>query len=226
MVTVPASNLGDLLLAKRTKTGLFPPKLLKPSSSFERRKHLHIQPFLEVGFPDRIIGIGLCTNFRVPLDANRVGGKQAYHFGLSFLTLEDAREHPPVRASGWPVFVLDPPARLVPVSSLCPDPEGFEDFMIDRVKRVLADRVAVIQGPSANLRIQFGDQFSCRQVSALLDVFSDLGKECLHVLLRGGNEELELFPFLVLAYRLPKKVESLLDRRDDCFLRGELQPPF
>ncbi len=82
--------------------------------------------------------------------------------------------------------------------------------------------MAVIQGPSANLRIQFGDQFSCRQVSALLDVVSDLGKECLHVLLRGGDEELGLFSFLVLAYRLPKKVKPLLDLRDDRFLRGEL----
>lgn len=222
MVTVPASNLRDLLLAKRTKTGLFPPEMLKPSSSFERRKHQHIKPFLEVGFPGGIIRIGLRTNFRVSLDANRVGRKKVYYFPLPLLSLEDARKHPPVRTSGRPVLVLDPPARFVPVSSLCPDPEGFEDFMIERVKHVLADRVAVIQGPSADLRIQFGDPFSCCQVFALLDVFSDLGKECLHVLLRGGNEELELFPFLVLAYRLPKKVESLFDMRDDCFLRGEL----
>ena len=89
--------------------------------------------------------------------------------------------------------------------------------MIGPMKHVLADRVAVIQGPSANLRIEFGDQFSCRQVSALLDVFSDLGKKCLHLLLRGGNEEFGLFPFLVLAYRLPKKVEPLLDMGDDRF---------
>ena len=225
-MAVPASDLGDLQLADWTKTGLFLPKMLKPSSSFEHRKHLHIKPFLEVGFPGGIIGIGLRTNFRVPLDANRVGRKEVYHFGLPFLSLEEAREHPPVRTSGWPVLVFDPPARFVPVSSLCPDPEGFEDFVIDRMKYVLADHVAVVQGPSANLRIQFGDEFSCCQVSALLDVVSDLGKEGLHVLLRGGNEELDLFPFLVPAYRLPKKVEALLDMRDDCFLRGELQLPF
>ena len=221
-MAVPASDLGDLLLAKRAKTGLFLAEMLKPSSSLERRKHLHIKPFLEVGFPSRIVRVGLRTNFRVPLDAHRVGRKEVYHFGLSFLTLEDAREHSPIRTSGRPVFVLDPPARFVAVSSLRPVPEGFEDFVIDRMKHVLADRVAVIQGPSANLRIQFGDQFSCRQVSALLDVFSDLGKECLHVLLRGGNEEFGLFSFLVLTYRLAKEVKPLFDMRNDRFLGREL----
>jgi len=176
----------------------------------------------EVGFPGWVIGIGLCTNFRVPLDANRVGGEQAHHFDLPFLALDDSREHPSVRTSGRPVFLLDPPARFVAVSSLRPNPQGFEDFMIDRMEHILANRMAVIQGPSANLRIQFGDQFSCRQVSALLDVLSDLGKECLHVLLRGDNEELALLPFLILAYRLPQKVKPLLDMRDNRFLRGEL----
>ena len=153
---------------------------------------------------------------------NRRSREESYHFRLPFLVPENASEHPTIGTSGRPVFLLYPPARFVGVSSLRPDPQGFEDFMIDRMKHVLADRVAVIQGPSANLRIQFGDQFSCRQVSALLDVFSDLGKECLHVLLRGGDEELGLFSFLVLAYRLPKKVKPLLDLRDDRFLRGEL----
>src|SRR5215469_3997109 len=183
MVAVPASHLSHLLLAKRTKTSLVLPKMLKPSSSFEHRKQLHIKSFLAGGFPGGIIRIGLRTNFRVSLDANRAGRKKVYPLHLPLLSLEDARKHPPVRTSGRPVFVRDPPARFVPVSSLCPDPEGFEDFMIDRVKHVLADRMAVIQGPSANLRIPFGDQFSCCQVSTLLDVFSDLGQECLHVLL-------------------------------------------
>ena len=63
-MAVPASDLGDLLLAKRTKTGLFLPEMLKPSSSLERRKHLHIKPFLEVGFPSRIVRVGLRTNFQ------------------------------------------------------------------------------------------------------------------------------------------------------------------
>src|SRR5947209_18135120 len=222
MLTGPSSDFGVLLVADWAEAPLFFPEVQEPSFSLERANHLHIKPFLEVGFPGQIIRVGLGTNFRVPLDTNRVGGEQAYPFDLPFFPLEDSCEHPPVRSRGWPVFVLDPPACFVAVSPLRPDPQGFEDFVINRMKDILADHMAVIQGPSANLRIQFGDQFSCRQVSALLDVFSDLGKECLHVLLRGCDEELLLLSFLLLAYRLPKKVKPLLDLRDDRFLRGEL----
>ena len=218
-MTVPSRDFGDLLVADWAEAPLLFPEVQEPSSSLERANHLHIKPFLEVGFPGRIIRVGLGTNFRMPLDTNRGGGEQAYHFDLPFSPLEDSCEHPPVRSSGWPVFVLDPPACFVAVSSLRPDPQSFEDFVIDRMKYILAYHMAVIQGPSANLRIQFGDHLSCRQVSALLDVFSDLSKECLHVLLRGCDEELGLFSFVVLAYRLPKKVKPLLDMRDDRFLR-------
>ena len=218
-MTVPTRDFGDLLVTDWAKAPLFFPQVQEPSFSPKRADHVHIKPFLEVGFPGRIVRIGLRANFRVPLNMNRVGSEQTHHFGLTLLPFEDPSEHPAIRASGRPVFLLDPPARFVGVSSLRPNPQGFEDFMIDRMKHVLADRVAVIQGPSANLRIQFGDQFSCRQVSALLDVLSDLGKEGLDVLLRGSNEELGLLSFLVLAYRLPKKIKSLLDMRDDGFLR-------
>ena len=218
-MTVPTRDFGDLLVTDWAKAPLFFPQVQEPSFSPKRADHVHIKPFLEVGFPGRIVRIGLRANFRVPLDANRVGGEQAHHFDLPFFPVEDSRKHPPVRTGGRPVFLLDPPARFVGVSSLRPNPQGFEDFMIDRMKDILADHMAVIQGPSTNLRIQFGDQFSCRQVSPLLDVLSDLGKEGLDVLLGGSNEELGLLSFLVLAYRLPKKIKSLLDMRDDGFLR-------
>lgn len=52
-MAVPASDLGDLLLADWTKTGLFLPEMLKPSSPFEHHKHLHIKPFLARRVPRR-----------------------------------------------------------------------------------------------------------------------------------------------------------------------------
>ena len=155
----------------------------EPPFSPERSDHLHIESFLKVGFPGRIIGMSLSTDLRVPLDANRVGREETYHFDLSFLTLEDSCEHPPIHPSGWPVFLLDPPARFVAMLTLSPGPQRFEDFMIGSVKHVLAHHMTVVQGPSAYLRIQFCDQVSCCQVSALLDVFSDLGEKCLDALL-------------------------------------------
>ncbi len=216
-MTVPSGDFGDLLLTDRTETTLFFPEVQEPSFSFERADHLHIKPFLEVGFPGRIVGVGLCTNFRVPLDTNRVGGEQAHHFDLSFLALEDSREHPAIRSSGRPVFLFDPPARFVAMSPLSPGPEGFEDFMIDSMEHVLAHHMTMIQGPSTDLWIQFCDQFSCRQVPALLDVLSDLGKECLHILLRGSNEEFGFFSSLVLAYRPRDTCMTSLPRQRGSF---------
>ena len=218
-MAVPACDFGDLLLTDRTETTLFFPEVQEPSFSFERADHLHIKPFLEVGFPGRIIRVSLGTNFRVPLDTNRVSGEQAYHFDLPFFPLEDSCEHPPVRSRGWPVFVLDPPACFVAVSSLRPEPGGFEDFVINSMKNFPAYYMTVIQGPSTDLWIEFCDQFSCRQVPAFLDVFSDLCEKRLDILLRRSDEEFRSFPSLILAYGLSKKVKPLLDMRDDRFLR-------
>ncbi len=123
-MAVPAGDFGDLLVTDRAESPLFFPEVPQPSFSFERADHLHIKPFLEVAFPGRIVGIGLCTNFRVPFDTNRVGREQTHPLDLTILTLEDPSKHPPIRASGRPVFLLDPPARFVAVPSLCPGPEG------------------------------------------------------------------------------------------------------
>src|SRR5438045_9080848 len=115
-MTMPSSDFGDLLVADRAESPLFFPEVQEPAFSFERADHLHIKPFLEVGFPGRIVRIGLCPNFRVPLDLYRGGCEQAHHFDLPLLTLEDSCEHPPVRTSVRPVFLLDPPACFMSVS--------------------------------------------------------------------------------------------------------------
>jgi hypothetical protein len=70
VVTVPAGALGDLLLADWTETGLLLPQVQKPSFSFECGGHMQIKSFLEVGFPARIVWVGLCANFRMPLNAD------------------------------------------------------------------------------------------------------------------------------------------------------------
>jgi hypothetical protein len=163
---------------------------------------MHIKPFLKVRFPGWVVGIGFCTNLRVSFNPYRGGCQQAHHFCLPFVVFGDSGKHPAIGTSGWPVFLLNPPARFVAMPSLRPGPEGFEDFVIDSVKNFPAYHVTVVQGPSTDLWIEFCDQFSCRQVSAFLDVFSDLGEKCLDILLRWRNEEFRTFPFLVLAYRL------------------------
>src|SRR5947207_2854224 len=133
MMTVPSGDFGDLLVTDWAEAPLFFPEVQEPSFSLERADHVHIKPFLEVGFPGWIVGVGFRTNFRVPLNGYRVGREQTHYPGLPILPFEYPCKHPSIRAGGRPVFVLDPPARFMGVSSLRPDPQGFEDFMIDRM---------------------------------------------------------------------------------------------
>ena len=69
-MTVPSRDFGDLLVADWAEAPLLFPEVQEPSSSLERANHLHIKPFLEVGFPGRVVGIGLRTNFRVPFNGD------------------------------------------------------------------------------------------------------------------------------------------------------------
>jgi hypothetical protein len=73
MMAVPSRDFGDLLVTDWAEAPLFFPEVQQPSFSLERADHMHIKPFLEVGFPSRIVRISLGSDFRVPLNTNRVG---------------------------------------------------------------------------------------------------------------------------------------------------------
>lgn len=217
-MAVPSCNPADLLVTDGAETLLLFPKVAQPSFSFQRSSHLHVQSLLKVRLPGRVVGIGFCADFRMPFDVDLRSREEPYHSALPILLLEDSGEHPTVGASSGKVFVLDPPARFVAMSAQCPGPDGLEDRMIDGVKDGLTHHMTVVQSPSTYLWIQFRDQFSGRQVPALLDALSDLAEERLDVLLRWCDEELGAFPPLVLAYGLSQEVKTLLDMRDDGFL--------
>jgi hypothetical protein len=167
---------------------------------------MHIESLLKVWFSGKIVGISFCADLRVSFDTNRRSRQQPYYFGLPFVVLENTSEHPTIGASGRPVFLFDPPARFVAVSPLRPDPESFEDFVIHSMEDSLAYCMTMIQGPSPDLRVQFCDQFSCRQISALLDVCSDLGKKCFDILLRWFNKR-ELW--ISKGHQAAKRARSL-----------------
>jgi len=108
VMAMPSRNPGDLLVTDWTEAILFLPEVAEPPFPFQSGFHLHVEAFFKIRFPGRVVGIGLCTDLRMPLNADRRGCQQSDHFHLPFLTFEDAGEHPPI----WPfigkVFVLHP----------------------------------------------------------------------------------------------------------------------
>ena len=134
VMAVPSRDPGDLLIADGTEAVLLLPQVAEPPSPFQLCSHMHVEAFFKVRFPGRVVEIGLCADFRVPLDADRRSSQQPDHFHLPCLSFEDTGEDPTV----WPfigkVFVFHPAARFVSLSATCPFPDGLEDGMVNSMK--------------------------------------------------------------------------------------------
>src|SRR5258708_1277745 len=183
MVAMPSRDLGDLLVTDGTETVLLLPEVAEPPSPFESGFHLHVEAFFKIRFPGRVVGIGFCTDLRLPLNADGRSGQQPDHSHLSFFVLEDAGEDPTI----WPfirkVFVFHPSARFVSMSSACPSPDRLEDGVVNGMENGLTDHMAMIECPPTDLWVQLCYQFSCGQVTTFFDTLPDLAKKRLDALL-------------------------------------------
>ena len=219
MVAVPSCDPGDLLVADGAEAVLLFPEVAKPSPAFESGIHPHVEAFLKVLFPGWIVGIGRGFDLCVPFNADGGGSEKMDYSLFSLFRGEGSSEDPAV----WPfvgeVFVFHPSAWFVPVSPARPTPEGLEDGVVSSMKDVFTHDMPVIECPSTNHRVEFSDQFACREISAFLDAFPHLSEEGFDALLRGSNEELGAFPHPIFTDGLSKEIEALLDMGDDGFLR-------
>jgi hypothetical protein len=188
-MAVPSGDPGDLLVTDGTESILLLPEVAQPPPPFESGFHLHVETFFKIRFPSRIVGVGLCTDFRVPLNADGGGRQQSDHFHLPFLTLENASENPTIGSFIRKVFVFHPSARFVSMSSACPFPNRLEDGMVNGLEDRRTHHMAVIECPPTDLWVEFGYQFPCGQVAAFFDTRSDLPKKGLDVLLRKRNPQ-------------------------------------
>src|SRR5712692_6052073 len=105
MVVVPARQEGDLLVADRTETVLFPPKGLQRAFSPEVVRHLHTEALLPIDFPLRVIRIRLPFDLDVPLDRRSGGMAQPILPRLS-LVVGRFPEEAPVSLPGGPEILL------------------------------------------------------------------------------------------------------------------------
>ena len=221
-MAVPSGHLGNLLVTDRTEASLFLPELDEPAFPLEPCGHVNVETFLEIRFPGGIVGVGFCTDFRVPLDADRRSGQQPDHFHLPLCAFEDAGENPSIWSFLGKVFLLYPSTRFASMPATCPFPESLEDGMVNGMKDRFTDDMAMIERPTPNHRVEFCYQFACGQVTTFFDTFSDLAEKGLHALLRRSDEELGAFSPAIFAYRLSKEIKPVFDMRDDGFLGGEV----
>jgi len=183
VMAMPSRDPGDLLVTDSTKAILLLPEVAEPPPPFEPGFHLHVEAFFKLRFPGRIVGISLCADLRVPLNADRRSRQQSDHFHLALFSFEDTCEDPTVWSFIGAVFVFHPSARFVLMSSACPFPDRLEDGMIHGMKNRFTDHMAMIEYPSTDLWIEFCNQLACGQVTTFFDTFSDLAEKCLHALL-------------------------------------------
>src|SRR5258708_7985754 len=96
-----------------------------------------------------------------------------------------------------------------------PPPQLFKDRIVHGVEGFAACAEAVIGRPSSDDWVELHNQLSGRAIPVFLDDPSDLLQECFHILLCGSRQDRSA---PVLAYVLPKEVETVLDMGDDRFL--------
>jgi hypothetical protein len=70
VMAMPSRNLRAFLVADWAQPLLLLPSMQKPPFPFQPGSHLDIQAFLKIRFPDRIVGIGFCADFRMSFNTN------------------------------------------------------------------------------------------------------------------------------------------------------------
>src|SRR5260370_37384197 len=80
VMAMPSRNLGDLLVTDWTEAILFLPEGAEPPFPFQSGFHLHVEAFFKIRFAGRVVGIGLFTDLRMPLNADSRGCQQSDPF--------------------------------------------------------------------------------------------------------------------------------------------------
>ena len=154
-MAVPASDLGDLLVADWAESFLFFPEGMQPVFAFEGRCHLNVETFFKVAFPCQVIRIGFPLNFEVSYDRHACRS-----YEIPCLFLRRAEENPVISLHGREVFLPLPCLGFSSVSSVHPSADGLIDHRINGTEGFFADNMPVVVRPTANNRIEFRYQFS------------------------------------------------------------------
>jgi len=147
--------------------------------SFEGVYHVSVKTFFIVGFPCRVVGIGLCFDFRVPFDRHAGCIGQVVHLAIHL-----SEEDPLVSLNRREVFFHDPTVGFLGVPSFHPLSQSSIDCVVYIPKNVSADDMLMILCPSSNNWIEHQNQPSSRERLVFLDEVPDLFQMRMHILLR------------------------------------------
>ena len=100
-MAVPASDLGDLLVADWAESSLFFPEGMQPVFPFERRCHVNVETFFKVAFPCRVIRVGFPLDFDVSYDRHVCRTCE-----VACLFLHRSEKDPVISLNGREVFRL------------------------------------------------------------------------------------------------------------------------
>ena len=119
------------------------------------------------------------------------------------------------------VFLPDPLARFIRVSTSRPTPKRLPDVVIHLSVHRLCDDVPMVIGPAPDLGIEQINQGFLLRRAVRPDGLSNVIQKRLHVFGRRLDEKFAA----VFAYILSEKVEALGDMRYLGLLFGELKTP-
>ena len=112
---MPPCDLGDLLVTDWAQAALFFPEMDKPLFPLEGIYHFHVEAFLVVAFPCRVIWISFSPDFGVPFDGHMCSGCE-----IMRLFFCGSEEYPIVSSEGFEVSLRNPLIRFAWVSSFHP----------------------------------------------------------------------------------------------------------
>ena len=167
-MAVPASDLGNLLVADWTESFLFLPEGMQPVFPFEGRCHLNVKALFEIAFPRWVIRVRLPLDFDMPLDWRVYSTDE-----VSRLCFSASEEHPVISLDGCEVFLPLPCLGFSSMPSVYPFPDGQVDHPIYGIEDLLTDNMAVVVRPSSNNRVEFRYQCSGRERFVGLHDLSD-----------------------------------------------------
>src|SRR5512135_2060186 len=99
MMAMPASDLGDPLVADGAESCLFFPKGKQPVFPFEGRCHVNVETVFKVAFPCWVVRVGFPLNFDMPLDWRMYSADE-----VSRLCFFGSEERPVISLPGCEVF--------------------------------------------------------------------------------------------------------------------------
>src|SRR5262245_23774491 len=211
------------LTARRTETFLLQPQIAHRPPAPQGLRLLARQPLLEVRFPGRVIGVRVPAYLHVSANPDRSRTRQLNQMRFAVAVVDDPGQHPMAVAHRAEVLGLHPAGPLLVVPPTRPLPDRTEGRAVHIVIGTFTGRVAVIQRPTPNDRVEALNQLPRGQRTAFFpDQATDFGQPRPD----GPSRRLQVDPAVAVAPDvLAQEVEPVFDAGDAGFLVGECETP-